>query len=132
MSINNIFGVHEQALLLREQRFSVLANNLTNASTPGYKARDIDFNDAMKSISQNSLSTHVSLNATNEKHISLQNGFTHVPLKYRIPHLPAVDGNTVDLDIERQKFAENATKYQATLTFIKNRTGGLISAIKGE
>lgn len=43
----NIFGIHEQALMVQGQRMGVLAGNLANADTPGYKARDIDFKAAM-------------------------------------------------------------------------------------
>ena len=40
---DNIFGIHEQALLLHGQRLGVLATNIANSDTPNYKARDIDF-----------------------------------------------------------------------------------------
>ena len=46
-SFGNIFGIHENALLLREQRLKVLSENIANAETPHYKSRDIDYKAAM-------------------------------------------------------------------------------------
>ena len=40
-------GVHEQALYTRARRTEVLGANMANTDTPGYKARDIDFRQAV-------------------------------------------------------------------------------------
>ena len=45
---NSLFGIHGTALELRSQRMGLLASNLANAGTPGYKAKDIDFAAALK------------------------------------------------------------------------------------
>ena len=51
---------------------------------------------------------------------------------YRLPSLPSIDGNTVDADVEKVEFANNALLMQASLMFLNGRFRGLISAIKGE
>lgn len=43
ISFDKALGIHEQALSFRAQRAEVLANNIANADTPNYKARDLDF-----------------------------------------------------------------------------------------
>ena len=52
-------------------------------------------------------------------------------LKYRTPLAPALDGNTVDAQLEQAAFAENAVRYQATLTFLNSKFRGLLTAIIG-
>jgi len=124
-------AVHESALYVRSKRNAVLASNLANADTPDYKARDIDF----KSLLQNAVgqSTSTSLKTTNAKHMQLGGNSIDKPeLLYRHPYQPAIDGNTVDAQMEKVKFAENATQYQATLGFLTGRIKGLKSAITGE
>ncbi len=131
MAINfdKAFGIHEQALNLRAERAEIIANNLANADTPHFKARDIDFSEALRLVSSRSQST---LTRTHEKHIDSL--VTEVPgLSYRIPFQPDTgDGNSVETQIEQMKFAENAMQYQASLTFLNGRIKGLISAIRGE
>lgn len=130
ISFDNILGVHEQALKLRARRSEVLASNLANADTPGYKARDIDF----KATLEQSMSSQqgVGLRATQPGHISSGAGGANGELLYRNPSQPSIDGNTVDSQVEKAKFMENALQYQASLSFIDGRLKGLMAAIKGE
>ena len=130
----SIFGIHERALQVRTQRGEVLANNLANADTPNFKARDIDFRQAMVAA-QSELSTSKSgMNTTNARHISgfADTATTESFLKYRQPTQPALDGNTVESHIEKAKFMENAMQQQATLEFLDGRIGALRGAIRGE
>src|SRR5690606_36720332 len=46
--ISDYLGIHAQAMPLREQRMKLIASNLSNADTPGYKARDLDFDAALR------------------------------------------------------------------------------------
>ena len=132
MAINfeTAFGIHETALNLKAKRAEILASNLANADTPNYKARDIDFDKALKMASSNMQS---GLKRTHSGHIDSHIG-TEIPgLSYRIPLQPDTgDGNSVEAQIEQTKFAENAMQYQASLTFLNGRIKGLLSAIKGE
>ncbi|MEW5011510.1 MAG: flagellar basal body rod protein FlgB, partial [Cycloclasticus sp.] len=63
-TIDSLFGVHEQALTYRSKRAEVLASNMANADTPGYKARDFDFKSVLNTL--NIPSAHV--NQTHNKH----------------------------------------------------------------
>lgn len=130
MAINfdNALGLHPQALMLREQRSQVLAANLANADTPGYKAQDLDFTSVLKQTMQ----TSQKLERTQEGHIAPQQQILAADLMYRNPNQVSLDGNTVEAHIEQSKYAENAVQYQASLEFINDRFAGLMSALKGQ
>ena len=128
---DNIFGIHEQALLLHGQRMNVLTTNLANADTPNYKARDIDFAAVLGSSSQSAAPLTVSV--TDGAHIVPMEG--ELPageLKYRNPYQASLDGNTVEMPVEQAAFAENNVRYQASLQFINNRIAELQYAIAGQ
>lgn len=95
------------ALALRSQRMATLASNIANADTPGYKARDINFAEALKE----SIGKKQELLSTSDAHISTPLVST-VELGYRVPVQPAMDGNTVDMNIERAAFTDNAIRTQ--------------------
>ncbi|WP_174278898.1 flagellar basal body rod protein FlgB [Sphingomonas bacterium] len=113
MAAETLFGVHGAALEVRQARMGVLASNIANASTPGFKARDIDFGQAL---------------ATAETGVD----GTEAATKYRVPTQTSMDGNTVELSAEQTAFAENAVQYQTTLSFLNGRIGQITRALKGE
>jgi flagellar basal-body rod protein FlgB len=126
---DTIFGIHEQALLLHGQRLGVLATNLANADTPGYKARDIDFSAV---LSKTEGETPLPLQVTHAAHITFNDG--EVPageLKYRNPYQASLDGNTVEMPVEQAAFSENNVRYQASLNFINLQISELTLAITG-
>ncbi len=104
------------ALELRSQRMGVLASNIANAATPGYKARDIDFAAALNARMAGADSTKAADSAT----------------LYRVPVMPSLDGNTVEMQTEQVAFSENAVGYSATLSFIRGRADTITRALKGE
>lgn len=112
MSNDPLFGLHGQALELRSQRMSVLASNIANAATPGYKARDIEFGEALKAAQRGQDAS--------------------VATKYRVPMEASLDGNTVELSSEQTAFAENAVAYRTTLSFLNARISTIQRALKGE
>lgn len=131
IDLNKHLGVHAAALNLRSQRTEVLAANLANADTPGYRARDIDFKSALAAASSNA---PVRLETTRAGHIGAgtANGLPAAELKYRTPLAPSLDGNTVDAQLEQSAFAENTVRYQATLSFLSSKFRGLMTAITGQ
>ncbi len=132
LGIDNVFGIHEQALRLRAQRTELLASNLANADTPGYKAKDIDFEAALSSAMSGSGGQETALKTTSKGHIkNISGGDMDGWIKYRVPHQPALDGNTVESHVEQAAFARNAVEYQATLQFLGGKSRGLLQAIKG-
>lgn len=122
------FAQHEMALKLRALRNQVLTSNIANADTPNYKARDIDFQSALKQVQGSELS----LARTSKLH---QNGWQTNSLgadvKYRVPVQPTLDGNTVETDVEQAAFAENAVQYRASLAFLNGTMRTLQFAIRG-
>lgn len=111
-ALDNIFGIHATALKLREQRMAILGSNIANASTPGYKARDIDFSNALQ-LAEDGQSTEAAI-------------------RYRVPIQASLDGNTVELATEQTAFAENALACRSSLSFLQGRIGTLSRALKGE
>ena len=127
---NNIFGIHEQALHVRTKRAELLANNIANSDTPGYKARDLNFKDVLRNIQNSDMGL---LNTTHHQHV---NGMTESGvmqgLMYRSPMQPSIDGNTVDMHIEKAQFTENAMRYNASFTFLNGRIKGILGALRGD
>jgi flagellar basal-body rod protein FlgB len=127
----NVFGLHERALLLRADRVGVLATNIANADTPNYKARDLDF--AAVLAGQEPGGMQVQMVRTSTAHLGAATaGITEGDLKYRIPYQPALDGNTVEAPVEQAQFAENAVRYQASLMFVTRRIQSLELALSGQ
>jgi flagellar basal-body rod protein FlgB len=126
----NIFGIHEQALLLHGQRISVLATNMANADTPNYKARDIDFSAVLAHTDQ---SEPLPMLLTQGAHIAMNDaGSPSADLKYRNPYQASLDGNTVEMPVEQAAFSENNVRYQASLTFINGAISEMKLAISGQ
>jgi flagellar basal-body rod protein FlgB len=134
INLDTYLGVHADALKVRGQRTEVLARNLANADTPGYKARDLDFRAALAQAGGGA-DAAIALKTTHANQISTAidaGGETTPNLKYRVPLAPALDGNTVDVQMEQANFAENAVGFQATLSFLSARFRGLMTAITGQ
>ncbi len=128
MNLDSIFGLHEQALFVRGQKTQVLASNLANADTPGYKAKDIDFREALENVSSKS----ERMVTTNPLHMSDNEDLLDMSLKYRVPMQTRLDGNTVDTQVENGKFAENSMRYIATLRFMDAKIKSAVAAVRGE
>lgn len=129
MAINfdKALGIHPQVLSMRERRGEVLAANLANADTPGYKARDLDF----KSILKQNIPLAQTMERTQPGHLAPQQ-LLESRLLYRNPNEVSLDGNTVETNVEQAKYAENAVQYQASLQFINNKFSGLMTALRGQ
>lgn len=115
-------GFQEVALGVRAYRQELIASNIANADTPGYKAVDIDFQEALRVARSIANTPPFSLSTTTSGHIQgkAPSSLTPYPLKYHVPQQPSADGNTVDMDVERAKFAENAVMWE----FSRDRVSG--------
>ncbi len=131
-SIDNYLGVHARALAVEARRTELLAANIANADTPGYKARDVDFRAALADA--NAPGASLKLAGTNAHPLGTAGALASgdESLKYRTPLAPSLDGNTVDTHLEQAAFAENAVRYQATLTFLNAKFRSLMTAITGQ
>lgn len=108
ISFDRALGIHQQALSFRAQRAEVLANNLANADTPNYKARDLDFAAVLAEQKDKAAKGTFATRTTNERHIAAEGfGMGEGSLQYRIP-------------------------VQASFTFLNSKFKGLVSALRGE
>lgn len=129
LGFNHSLGIHDNALLVRAKRSEVLANNLANADTPNFKARDIDFQAMLRG--EVSRQQSMSVAQTNERHIPGRVQATEEML-YRHPLQPSIDGNTVDVNVENAEFTKNAMGYNASFDFLNRKFRGLTSALRGD
>ncbi len=136
--LDSYLQFQETALSLRGQRQQLLASNIANADTPNYKARDIDFGSALQgALNSSGVSKGAVMAKSAAGHLDSNAGSTETlgpggaPLLYRTVQQGAVDGNTVDMDTERNQFADNAVRYEASLTVISGQIKSMLAAIQG-
>ena len=127
--IDNALGIHAKALSFRSQRSAVLATNIANAATPGYKARDYDFQAALRSVADGG---QMQMKATNPQHAVNSNNDRFGDLLYRVPTKEMHNGNSVEAEVEQAAFSKNALEYQASLQFLEGALSGIRLAIKGQ
>ena len=122
--LDDLFRFSQNALNVHSFRQQLIASNIANADTPGYKARDIDFAAVLKDAAS----------AQGKPQLPAKPG-ENAPLNaetlYRSAVQRSIDGNTVDLDVERAQFADNAVRYEAQLMFINSRIRSMLAAIQG-
>lgn len=132
MAINfdKAFGIHQHTMLIRAKRAEVLSSNIANADTPNYKAKDVDFGQMLKNAK--SKMSQSSMAITHDKHFKIPSTGQSESL-YTIPNQPDTgDGNTVDVQKERNKFIENSMEYQASVRWMSGRIKGLKKALSGQ
>lgn len=135
LNFDSYLGGLDDALILRSRRSEILASNLANADTPGYKAKDIDFKDAMsKAMGTRSefKKDSLQMTTTNNSHIQMSQNSLSTDMMYRNPYQPSLDGNTVDAGIEKTEFSKNSIHYTANLRFLTGKFQSLTKAIKGQ
>lgn len=128
--ISSYLGLQADALPLREQRLKLIASNLANADTPGYRARDLDFDAALRAAAQ----------AREAGRPAAEPRPGHLPLPAaespfavaRTAAQPSLDGNSVDPDAERAAYGRAALEYRASLSFLESKVRSLMTAITGQ
>lgn len=122
----------QEALNLRAQRQDVLSSNIAHADTPNYKARDFDFSSALtQAVARGRQSQSMSLATTSARHFAGEaTAMSDADLLYRVPTQSSIDGNTVDMDVERINFAENAVRYESNLTVLSAQIKTMLSAVQ--
>lgn len=123
--LDEFLNFNHQALSLRSQRQQVLASNIANADTPGYKARDFDFRSALEAAVAPQAASGGAAPAPAPQ------PQPQPELLYRSAIQPSIDGNTVDMDVERAQFAENTVHYEANITMLTHRIRMMLAAIQG-
>jgi flagellar basal-body rod protein FlgB len=107
----NLYG---GVLNVRQERSSLIADNIANADTPGYKAMDVSFQQALSAQLGDASSSSTSSGSA--------------PM-YRTDGKVGLDGNDVGLDGERVEAAQNAEQTEAAATFLHQATSDLITAL---
>ena len=159
--LSDYFQFHQRALSIRAERQQILASNIANADTPNFKARDIDFKAALATALSTSVTTSLAtsvttsvttslttsttavaatspststatLHATHSAHLESLSVADNAALLYRIPRQDSIDGNTVELDMERAQFTDNALRYEAGITAVNGKIKDLLSVIQGQ
>lgn len=131
--LDNELQFHQRALSVRSRRQELLASNIANADTPHYKARDLDFKAALEGVTSGRGVGAVELARTAPAHLAgLSGGPFEAATRYRGEYQSAVDGNTVNMDVERAAFAENAVQIEAMLAFIGGKFKTMTAAIQGQ
>ncbi len=130
ISFDSALGIHDDALLLRARRAEVLANNIANADTPGFKARDIDFESVLRG-EQDTMSLSLETTSSGHSNELIEPDYA-ADLMFRNPHQPSVDGNTVEVQEEMARYTDNAIRFQSSFTFLNSKFTGLMTAVKGE
>lgn len=132
MDITQNLAVYRKAIDLRAQRHEILASNIANADTPHYKARDFDFAEAMQGAAKRwDEQKTLGLARTSSQHFRLEGGSSDYRMQFRNEYQSAVDGNTVEMDVERAQIADNALQYQILTQLISSRFQGLRTAMSG-
>lgn len=128
--IDEEIGFMSKALNLHAHRQQLLAGNIANADTPNYKAVDIDFAKALRMASSGG---EVGLNTTSPGHMQPKDGgLLGARTMFRQSVQPSIDGNTVDMDVERTQFIDNAIRYQFALDRVSSKFKILTTAIQGQ
>lgn len=130
--IDSMFQFNQAALNLRAARQELMAANIANADTPNYKARDIDFASALKGA-MSGTGESLPITTTAPSHLSEGAGesIMGAPILYRTVIQPSGDGNTVDMDVERAQFADNALRYEASVKFVSDQAKDVLAALQG-
>lgn len=133
-AIDRLFQLHQTALGARAYRSQVLASNIANADTPGFQARDVDFKAALGQALGAPDAAASGMVRTSTRHMGAggaqADAGPNAPLIYRTVSQASIDNNTVDVNVERAQFADNAMRYEATLTFINSKIKGLLAAMQ--
>lgn len=132
LSIDKLLGIQEPALYLQSRRAQLLAANIANADTPGYKARDIDFRAALKQVQNTGPGQIEQMQVTNKRHLRGTDDMGGDEVLYRQPLQPSLDGNTVESHVEMAAFTENSMRYLMSLRFISGKFKTLNMAIRGQ
>lgn len=128
ISFEKAFGMHPEAMLIRDKRAQVLSENIANADTPGYKAKDVDFAYALNNAKARQSGD---MQRTHAQHFNISTSARY-ETQYRNPDQPDTgDGNSVDIHRERNAFMQNSLEYQASMGFLSARIMGLKKAITG-
>lgn len=111
-------GVLRQALTRASRTAAVVSSNLANVDTPGYRALEVRFSDALAEASA------LGIERSDRRHLGPSDGRMDEGLIVEAPILRMRnDGNTVDVDREMTAMAAAMGRYQAAAEMVRKRFG---------
>lgn len=112
-------------------RQKVIANNLANVDTPGFKKSNVEFEDILRQA-QNKDSLR--LRTTDSRHIDFSINIQAAQARVVIDNSTTLrnDGNNVDIDSEMTALAKNAIDYQAISQILGNKYSGRKKLVSGK
>ncbi|TDJ03688.1 MAG: flagellar basal body rod protein FlgB [Deltaproteobacteria bacterium] len=121
------------SLNLRQMRQEIISGNIANAETPGYKAKRIDFEEALaRALNLDELQN---LDVDDPRHFGVGGGgFNNLQAEvYQDPNgVVSEDGNTVNRDDEMVRMAENKILYDASVQLLNKKLGLMKYAVGSE
>lgn len=123
-----------QALALRDWRQQILSADIANASTPGFKAVDLDFRQALAAASRPAPPQGPVWLADDPRDLGRAGGAppaAAAAVKYQTGVPVGLDGNSVDLNQEKVAAGENAVQYEAAASFAAQIIRMMTVAING-
>ena len=127
---NGMIQAMDRGLSLASQRQTLIASNLANLDTPGYRTRDFSFEGAMKAALSGQ-SSPTSLRVTHPMHLQGTTSAALPPTTDALrPNAERNDGNDVSLDRENMLLARTQTSYQTASTLMQVELRKLYSMIR--
>jgi len=118
---NKTFTLLEKTLDVTHARHKVITSNVANAETPGYRAKDVNFESEL-ARQLGSASSGVSMERTHPGHISLGKiGSLPINVVESPSGAEGLDGNTVNLETEMVRLADNTMRYEISARLMKKR-----------
>ncbi len=134
---SKIYDILGESLNVLSDRQNIIASNVANANTPGYKAKELNFEEVMKSLVPSPSS--LPMETTSRKDLSYENiyaaehngsGFIKSFIKnQKNESVSALDGNTVEIGREMSDMTSNAIRFQAVAGLLSKKFATLTYAI---
>ncbi|MFP4465467.1 MAG: flagellar basal body rod protein FlgB [Candidatus Goldiibacteriota bacterium] len=130
---SEIYQILEKSLSAASMQHKMVANNIANAETPGYKRSEVVFQNKLAEILDDSAKNYLPLNITNSRHIPIMPNMNISDLEPEIVTRTETslrtDKNNVDIDSEMSKLAENTASYSTLARLTSLKLGMLKTAI---
>jgi flagellar basal-body rod protein FlgB len=129
LSGNPLLTLADKAMGLAVRRQSLIASNLANLDTPGYRTRDLDFEQALKAALGQGQGQSLPMARTNPHHLAGTTGDSATITHPGRPTSERNDGNDVNLDRESMLLARTQSSYQAAALFAQGEIRKMRQAI---
>lgn len=131
VSANPMIQTMDRSLTLATRRMALIASNMANIDTPGYRTQDFDFHTALKSEMTKLDGSQMALARTDPRHLPVQASGNLPPVTDAAnPNYERNDGNDVSLDRESQHLADTQIAYQLSSNFAQLELRRIYGAIR--